>query len=61
MAIGEKTVNAVTNGSEAGTPAPRPNDERYDAQRVETKWFERWQQDADALRRRSNLRRRPLD
>jgi len=44
MAIGEKTVNAVTNGSEAGTP--RPNDERYDAQRVETKWFERWQQDA---------------
>src|SRR6202166_1503585 len=21
----------------------RPNDERYDAQRVETKWFERWQ------------------
>jgi leucyl-tRNA synthetase len=46
MAIGEKTVNAVTSGSEAGTPAPRPNDERYDAQRVETKWFERWQQDA---------------
>jgi leucyl-tRNA synthetase len=46
MAIGEKTVNAVTNGSEAGTPAPRPNDERYDPQRVETKWFERWQQDA---------------
>ena len=24
----------------------RPNDERYDAQRVETKWFERWQQNA---------------
>src|SRR6266478_2847343 len=24
----------------------RPDDERYDAQRVETKWFERWQQDA---------------
>src|SRR5437588_6396378 len=24
----------------------RPNDERYDAQRVEMKWFERWQEDA---------------
>ncbi len=23
----------------------RPNDERYDPQRVETKWFERWQSD----------------
>ena len=46
MAIGEKTVNGVTCGSEPGVPADRPNDERYDAQRVETKWFERWQQDA---------------
>jgi leucyl-tRNA synthetase len=27
-------------------PADRPNDERYDAQRVESKWFERWQNDA---------------
>ncbi len=26
--------------------ADRPNDERYDAQRVEMKWFERWQKDA---------------
>jgi len=26
--------------------ADRPNDERYDAQRVETKWFARWQNDA---------------
>jgi len=24
----------------------RINDERYDAQRVETKWFDRWKQDA---------------
>ena len=46
MAIEEKTVNGVTSGSESGAPADRPNDERYDAQRVETKWFERWQQDA---------------
>jgi len=49
MAIGEKSANAVTNGPEAGTPAARPDgpgkDERYDAQRVETKWSERWQQD----------------
>ncbi|HUC30648.1 MAG TPA: leucine--tRNA ligase [Candidatus Acidoferrum sp.] len=29
----------------ATTRAERPNDERYDAQRVETKWAERWQQD----------------
>ena len=31
-----------------GSPSKpdRPNDERYDAQRVETKWSERWQQDA---------------
>jgi len=55
MAIGQKTANGVTNGSEFGVTSPRPqdranadraNDERYDAQRVETKWFERWQQDA---------------
>jgi leucyl-tRNA synthetase len=46
MAIGEKTVNVVTSGSESGVPADRPNDERYDAQRVETKWSERWLQDA---------------
>ena len=26
-------------------PEERANDERYDAQRVETKWFERWRQD----------------
>ena len=36
MAIEEKSVNAETS---------RATDERYDAQRVETKWFERWQQD----------------
>ena len=46
MAIGEKTVNSVTSGTGPGVPAERPGDERYDAQRVETKWFERWQQDA---------------
>ena len=28
------------------TQTERPNDERYDAQRVEMKWFERWQKDA---------------
>ena len=44
MAIGEKTINGVINGSESGVPA-RPNDERYDAQRVEIKWSQRWQQD----------------
>jgi len=46
MAIEEKSANAVTNGAEAGASTSRPNDERYDAQSVEKKWFERWQQDA---------------
>ena len=46
MAIGEKTANGVTNGSESGAPAPRPQEERYDPRRVETKWFERWKQNA---------------
>ena len=36
----------MTNGAENGDPASRERDERYDAQRVENKWFERWQQDA---------------
>ena len=43
MAMGDKSANAVTNGAEAA-PDSRANDERYDAQRVEMKWFERWQQ-----------------
>jgi leucyl-tRNA synthetase len=46
MAIEEKSASAVNNGADAGSPAPRPNDERYDAQTVEKKWFDRWQQDA---------------
>ncbi len=46
MAIGEKTVNGVTNSPEPGASSSRPNDERYDAQRVEAKWSQRWQQDA---------------
>src|SRR5215472_13680947 len=54
MAIEEKSTNAVTNGPQTGTPAPRPNDERYDAQRVEKKWFERWQQDANLYRAEEN-------
>src|SRR6202790_1696197 len=46
MAIGEKTANGVTNGSESGAPSPRPQEERYDPRRVETKWVERWQHNA---------------
>ena len=41
MAIDEKSANTMMNSD-----ASRPGDERYDAQAVETKWFERWQQDA---------------
>ena len=32
--------------TQAERPNPERSDERYDAQRVETKWFERWRQDA---------------
>ena len=46
MAIENKSANVLTNGPEPGAAAPRPNDERYDAQSVEKKWFDRWQQDA---------------
>src|SRR2546425_10131835 len=35
-----------------------PHDERYDPQRIETKWFERWQQD-DSLYRAESLSTRP--
>jgi leucyl-tRNA synthetase len=45
MAIEGKSANAVTSGPEPATPAPRPYDERYEAQTVEKKWYERWQQD----------------
>jgi leucyl-tRNA synthetase len=40
-----ETATAMRNGP-AESRADRPNDERYDPQRVETKWFGRWQQDA---------------
>ena len=39
MAIEDKSANTLAN------QMARPNDERYNAQSVETKWFERWQQD----------------
>src|SRR5580700_4215155 len=47
MPIGDKDGATIVNGSrtDASTSDARPNDERYDAQRVETKWFERWQSD----------------
>ncbi len=32
--------------TQATPQSDRPNDERYDAQRVEMKWYERWRQDA---------------
>ncbi len=41
MATEEKSANTMANSETV-----RPNDERYDARRTETKWFERWQQDA---------------
>ena len=38
-----ETVTATNNGRPVHPD--RPNDERYNPQRVETKWFERWQSD----------------
>ncbi len=35
-------IATATNNGHPGHP-DRPNDDRYDPQRVETKWFERWQ------------------
>ncbi len=36
----------VTANAGSDNRVPRPDDDRYDPQRVEMKWFERWQQDA---------------
>ena len=41
MAIEQQSANTMTNGEKS-----RPNDERYNAQSVETKWAARWQQDS---------------
>jgi leucyl-tRNA synthetase len=40
MAIEQQSAKTMTNGEKS-----RPNDERYNAQLVETKWAARWQQD----------------
>ncbi len=44
MSPEEKSEATMTRIGRAGDA--RPDDERYDAQRVEMKWSERWQQDA---------------
>jgi leucyl-tRNA synthetase len=42
----EKSEATMTSeGPTPGHPLDRPNDERYDAQRVEQKWSARWQQE----------------
>ena len=43
-----------TNSKTMATSAERPNDERYDAQRVEMKWSERWLQDPSLYAAESN-------
>jgi leucyl-tRNA synthetase len=40
-----KTITATAN-VRSGRPPDRENDERYDPQRVEEKWFQQWQQNA---------------
>jgi leucyl-tRNA synthetase len=45
--VQEETITAAAdpNGMGGDSNRDRPNDERYDPQRVETKWYERWQDD----------------
>src|SRR5271169_6197636 len=52
----ETTATAINdNRPDADPPVnDRPNDERYDPQRVELKWFERWKQDASHYAAESN-------
>ena len=38
-------TNATATNNVRSDHADRPNDDRYDPQRVETKWFNRWQSD----------------
>src|SRR6266568_8833456 len=42
----QREDNSKTTVTHADRLDQERHDERYDAQRVETKWFERWQQDA---------------
>ena len=42
----EETTTAGANRTGPHSAADRPDDERYDPKRVESKWFERWQSDA---------------
>ena len=48
MSTSDNESAAVTSATDvsARSNPDRPNDERYDAQRVEMKWYERFQQDA---------------
>jgi leucyl-tRNA synthetase len=41
----EETTTASVDRSAPPSVADRPDDDRYDPQRVESKWFERWQGD----------------
>jgi leucyl-tRNA synthetase len=41
-----ETATATNNSHPDRSSPDRSNDDRYDPQRVETKWFERWQNDA---------------
>jgi leucyl-tRNA synthetase len=68
-----RSAAALQNGGNGGRPHgdesnhdrpggpvndPRMNDERYDAQRVEKKWFERWQQDSSLYAAEQNSTRK---
>jgi leucyl-tRNA synthetase len=47
MPLQDNSEVATASNHDSARPNPdRPNDERYDAQRVETKWVERWQSDS---------------
>jgi leucyl-tRNA synthetase len=43
----EETTTASANRTGSRSAADRPDDQRYDPKRVESKWFERWQSDSE--------------
>src|SRR5712692_1915199 len=46
----EKTAVTHDNRNRDGRNLAGRNEDRYDAQRIESKWFERWQQDESLYR-----------
>jgi leucyl-tRNA synthetase len=54
MTLPDQKSATMTTNDASHSSTERPNDERYDAQHVEKKWFERWQQDPSLYAAESN-------